>query len=449
MSMLRMELMLIVRSGLGAGSLVLMVLLSALAVWSGLGEVEAQRRELARINASHRADVALVAHKYKDGGEAGYAGYSTPHLTTNPPSALAFAAIGQRDIQPTALRVRLLGLQAQLYESESINPELALSGRFDFAFVLAYLAPLVAIALMHDLVAGEREAGRLRLLASLPSALMRTWGRRIGLRFVLVWSACALPLLVGCILSGAGGGATCLIMAAALLYLGFWFGLSAGIAATVRTAAAGAAISLACLVLLTLIVPTVLNVAINRAVPVASGVEIAMAQRQAVHQGWDLPKAETLAKFFRTHPEWRDTAPVTGRFHWKWYYAMQQAGDDAVAPLTQAYRQSMSRRNLWTERAGWLLPSVGIQVLLHRVARTDLAAQLDYQALVTAFHTGLRRFYYPYIFEQRSFGPADFALLPAYAAEDAPGRMPILSLFCMGLVGALSLALGGVRLARS
>ncbi len=38
---------------------------------------------------------------------------------------------------------------------------------FDWAFVLIYLLPLVVIALGHDLVTGERETGRLRLLLSL------------------------------------------------------------------------------------------------------------------------------------------------------------------------------------------------------------------------------------------------------------------------------------------
>lgn len=449
MMTLRMELKLILRSGLGAGSLVLLAVLAALAVWSGLAEVDGQRRALTRIEASHRADVAVVAHHYKDGGEAGYAAYSTPHLTLNPPSALAFAALGQRDIQPPALRVRLLGLQAQLYESEPINPELALPGRFDFAFVLAYLAPLFVIALMHDLAAGEREANRLRLLASLPSALTLLWARRIGLRFALVWAACVLPFVAGGAVSGLGASSLLFVVAAAALYIAFWFGLSAWVAATVRTAAAGAAILLACLVVLTMVLPTAVNAAIGRAIPVARGVELAMAQRQAVHQGWDLPKPVTFEKFFRTHPEWKDTAPVTGRFHWKWYYAMQQAGDDAVAPELAAYRGNMAERDRWTARAGWLLASVDLQVLLHRVARTDLTAQLDYHRKVTDFHSGLRQFYYPYIFNERSFGPQEFARLPSYAATDAVAPVPLGSLLCLALLAAAALTAGLSRLGRT
>lgn len=450
---LGMELKLILRSSLAAGALALLALLTLLAVWSGLAAAEDQRRAIARIEASQQQDLARMIDHYREGGEAGYAAYSTPHLTVNPPSPLAFVAWGQRDVQPSALRVRLLGLQAQLYESEAINPELALPGRFDFAFVLVYLAPLFIIALMHDLATGEREAGRLRLLGSLPAGMGRLWGWRVGLRFALVLGALALPLIGGAIVAGADALPVALIVLAAALYLAFWFGLASGVAALVASSAAGACVLLACLIVLTMVLPTALNAVINRAVPVARGVELALAQRQQVHQGWDVPKPLTFAKFFRTHPEWRGTAPVTGRFHWKWYYAMHQAGDDAVAPQLAAYRGAMLEREAWTARAGWVLAPVALQVLLHRLAESDLRAQLDYQDRITAFHTRLRKFFYPYIFHERSFGPPQFALMPRFDVDEgkreAPPLAPLGALGALGGLAGLALWWGGRRLARA
>ncbi len=392
------------------------------------------------------ADVTQIAAKYKDGDDAGQAAYSTPHLTTNPPAPLAFAAIGQRDLQPYSLRVRLLGLHSQLYESEPVNPELVMPGRFDFAFVLVYLAPLFVIALMHDIVAGEREAGRLRLLVSLPVSARGMWLRRIGLRFLLVWTALLLPLAAGIAIAGAGAGPIALVAA---LYLLFWFGIGGWVAARARTSAGSAAILLACLVGLTMVLPTVVNAAISRMVPVSKGVELALAQRQEVHQGWDLPKPVTFEKFFRTHPEWKDTPPVTGRFHWKWYYAMHQAGDDAVAGRVEQYRRSMLAREDWTRRAGLLLASVNVQVLLHRIAATDLQAQLDYQDGVAAFHARLRRFFYPYFFEERPFGAEDFGKLPVYQAQPLHAQAPLGSLLALALLAFTTALWGMARLARA
>ncbi|OIJ41600.1 ABC transporter permease [Massilia timonae] len=443
MKTLTFELRQVAHSRLAVGAVVLLALLCALSVWTGLQAVSQQRAALERIAANHAQDHAAIAAKQLKGGvaEAGSVGYYLPHLTLNPPSPLAFAAIGQRDLQPQALRVRLLGLHSQLYESEAINPELAMPGRFDFAFVLVFLAPLFVIALMHDLVSSEREAGRLRLLASLPAAA-DTWRRRVGLRYGLVWLATLLPLACGALVAGAAVADFAAIALVATLYLAFWFGLASWVAARARTSSSSAAILLACLVGLTMILPTLADAAIARLSPVSKGVELALAQRQAVHSGWDIPKPETFEKFFRTHPEWKDTPPVEGRFHWKWYYAMHQAGDDAVAADVAEYRASMQARESWTARVGLVLASVNVQVLLHRLADTDLAAQLAYQDRIAAYHAQLRRFFYPYLFEERAMTRADLARLPRYKHVAAPGRLPTGQLLALGVLALALLAIG-------
>ena len=128
---------------------------------------------------------------------------------------------------------------------------------------------------------------------------------------------------------------------------------------------------------------------------------------------------------------------------------MQQAGDDAVAAQLADYRRSMGERESWTRRAGWLLASVDLQVLLHRLAHTDLQAQLEFHDRVTAFHTGLRRFYYPFIFHERQFGPAEFAQLPPYAVAPAQVPAPLASLAALALLAAAAMAAGAWRLRRA
>lgn len=443
-----LELRLVLHSRLACGAIALLALLASLAVWSGLHAVNLQHQALARIAASHTSDRNTTAAKYLKAGDAGQLAYYLPHLTVNPPSKLAFAAIGQRDLQPYSLRVNMLGLHAQLYESETVHPELAMPGRFDFAFVLVYLTPLFVIALVHDLVSGEREAGRLRLLASLPAAAGSLWRRRLALRYALVWLASMLPLAAGCMLSGAGLAGFASLALVATLYLAFWFGLAALVAARARSSASSAAVLLASLVGLTMVLPTLVDAAITRLNPVSKGVELALAQRQAVHNGWDRPRAETLAKFFRTHPEWKDTAPVTGRFHWKWYYAMHQVGDDAVAGQVAQYRASMHAREDWTRRAALVLAPVGVQVLLHRLADTDLEAQLAYQDRIGAFHAQLRRFFYPYLFEERRFTGADLAQLPEFEAGQPRMAPAPAQLLALGLLALLAMLLGARALRR-
>ncbi|MCA3256235.1 MAG: DUF3526 domain-containing protein, partial [Alphaproteobacteria bacterium] len=165
---------------------------------------------------------------------------------------------------------------------------------------------------------------------------------------------------------------------------------------------------------LTLVLPALALVAINAANPARQGVELTLAQREAVHGGWDRPKDATLAAFGRAYPEWRDTPPVTGGFDWKWYFAFQHLGDLSVGAQTRAYREALEARDGWTRRLAILLPPLGTQVALHRRAETDLAAQLAYQDRIRAYHARLRAYFYPFLFEKRPFTAADFAAIPRW-----------------------------------
>ncbi|QRK08838.1 DUF3526 domain-containing protein [Archangium violaceum] len=442
------DLRLLFRAPLSAGALLLLLIVTALSVAAGLAATARQEAIIERVEAAQRRDLASVTRDYgKPDGDAGNAAYYTFHLTTDPPSPLAFAALGQRDVQPYVLRVRLLGLQSQLYESETLNPELALPGAFDFAFVLIYLAPLVIIALMHDLVSGEREAGRLRLLVSLPASGRGVWVRRSVLRYLLVLGALLVPLVMGAAISRAPVAGTFAIALAAALYVAFWLGLALLVAARGRSSAANGATLIGCWIVLTLLAPALANAVLSRAIPVAKGIDLTLAQRERVHRAWDIPKEETFRPFFVKHPEWRDTPPVLGRFHWKWYYAMHEVGDDGVAAEVADYRQSLTAREVWTARLGWVLPAAAVQTILHRAADSDLLAHLAYQGSIERFHTRLRDFYYPYMFHERPFQQADFEQMPRYQPRPSSASLPISPMIGLLVLAALvsGAAVTGVR----
>jgi len=90
-----------------------------------------------------------------------------------------------------------------------------------------------------------------------------------------------------------------------------------------------------------------------------------------------------------------------------------------------------------------------VQVLLHRLADTDLQAQLAYQDRIAAFHARLRKFYYPYVFNDRPFGPADFAVLPAWQRTGDGGTVASASLVALGVLALGGLWLGAGRLRRA
>ncbi|ASK17893.1 DUF3526 domain-containing protein [Halomonas sp. N3-2A] len=439
MSWLTYECRLLLRSRLSMVALLLLLVMTSVAVWSGLHEVERQQQTIARLAPLHEQDVAAVAAQYPEGGDAGSLAYYTFYNTWDAPSDAAFLALGLRDAAPYVLRVRALGLQAQLHEGEIFNPELTLAGKFDFAFVLIYLAPIFVIALLHDLVSGERQSGRLRLLLSLPDGGIM-WRRRVLLRYALLFTCLLIPVLVGAAVAGTAALSVGITLVVASSYLAFWVGLALLVANREWRSVANATALMGVWAILTLVLPALANVGLVRAIPVTQGVDLMLAQRQAVHGAWEVPREETMQRFLASHPEWKDTAPLPAGFHWKWYFAFHQLGDESVADQARAYRTGLLARQTWSDRLGWLLPGVGVQAALHRTAHTDLPAQLAYQDRIADFHRQIREFYYPYMFNDRPFSTADFQHRPAFKpltheAQWLGANVLVLLLVCWLLAG--------------
>ncbi len=414
MTLIAHELRLLLRSRMAVLTLLLVTLLSIAAVAAGMAEIARQRDVIARIQPKQAQDTASIAAWVDKTKDAGNAAYYSFHATWDTPAPLAFAALGLRDVAPYILRVRALGLEAQLYDGEAFNPELALPGRFDFAFVLVYLTPLFVIALFHDMVSGEREAGRLRMLDAIAGSGRHLWARRVALRGGLLFVALGTPLTIGAILSHVPGILLLAVLGLTAFYLAFWIGVTLLIGRLRWSSVANAATLAGLWLVLTLVLPTLAHVAINQAVPVGQGVELTLAQREAVNRAWDIPRDATMRAFYAGHPEWQDSPPLTDAFHYKWYFAFHQVGDESVAQQVDAYRRGIETRDAAARTIGWLLPSVGVQTVLTRLAKTDMQAQLAYQDRIRAFHKRLRDFYYGYLFTDKPFGKADFDKAPRF-----------------------------------
>lgn len=391
--------------------------LSVLALSAGLSEIRQQKATIARLVEADRADRMNVLKAQKDWGGAAYYSF---HLTFDPPSDFAFAALGRRDDAAWKHRVRMLALEGQIHEHDAGHPVLALTGRFDFAFLAAFVLPLVLIVLLHDLRASERVAGRHDLLVATAGPSARLWLLRAALRAGGVFVCAALPLVVAAGLSGTAVPTLLAACAMLLAYVLFWTLLCAALAAWQQTGEVILATLVALWILLGVVVPAAGRMAIDRAVPVPSGADIIMAQREAVNDAWDLPKATTMVAFVERHPQWAAHTTIERPFEWKWYYAFQQVGDQKAQALSEAYTAGRLRRD---RLAGWLAvmaPPVLLGRSLQSLAGTDLRASLAYEARVRAFHASLRGFYYPKLFRDETFDPAALEALPQFAAGVAP-----------------------------
>lgn len=405
-----------------------------LALWTGERRLARHHAEIAGLPAHYAAQMAGIAKQFSPEGEAGYVAYYTFFPTLHPLAPLAGLAVGVRDIVPNVTWVRLLGLEGQLYEADLGNPALQALGNFDFAFVLCALAPLALLVLAHDALTRERESGRFPLLLAQGGSAGPLLAARVTIRTLAVGLTCTLVFGLACarlhiLLTAEALG----WLAATWSHLAAWAGLVAWIAAATRTPTASLAGALTLWIAQVVLLPALLNLSLATALPVREGLELTVRQRQESHAAWDKPRAETMEKFFVHNPDWSGTPPVTGRFAWKWYYAMQQTGDESVAAASAAYRENLRARQRITARLAWLAPAAYAQLLFSQRAGSDLDAHLAYLDRVRAFHAELRAYFYPMVFADRNITPADYAAFPHFRTNvpSPPDPLPLWPLFVL------------------
>jgi len=389
--------------------------LSLLNGWQNISHIREQINH-AQQEESIQKEHQLAEYTNRGQIDAGEVGYYIFHYVFQHPNEWSFIALGNRLVTPYVQRIRLLGLHSQLYDGESHHPEYVMLGAFDYTFWLVFFSPLLCIALMHDMKASEFQAQRLQFLTSLCSSPIRFWAKRIMLRWVLILLTLIIPIVVLALIKSLPLPTLILIVTITSLYTLFWTGLCAIV--SLRTNALNASFNAMVLasiwLLLCVILPNLSQLWLHQRYPVQEGSQIALQNRQLVHNAWDVPKTDTLTPFYTLYPEWQHTPPVTGRFHWKWYYAFQHMADVNLAAQVEQRENSLRMRDHATAKLGYLMPSVWAQRQLEEVGQSNVSHLLAHRQQITAFHTRLRHSLYPYLFEDKTMSPKAFAGLPTF-----------------------------------
>jgi ABC-2 type transport system permease protein len=414
-----LELRLLLRGGTVPAAVAVIVVAGLLAFGHGRTVIGRQVDVLHKRGSVQAAEHRRIFDPLPPSANAGDQLYYLAYHTARMPSPWAALAIGQRDVQPFNLKIRLLALEGQLYDVDLGNPLLAALGHFDFAFVLVVLVPLVVIALTYNVHSSEVEGGTWALLRSQPTSAFGVLGLRCLLRVLVVW----IPV-VGVMAVAAGWLGVpvdrwwWLIAGAALAYVAVWTGTGLLVAMLQRSSDVNLLALLGVWVVWTALGPALINVAAAARFPLPEALELTVLQRQGYHGAWDEPLDEVMAAFYRTYPEWRSYPIPRGQYSNGWYYAMQQRGDDMARPAARRYRARLEAKDAWLARLSWLCPPATLHRLLTRVARTDLPAHLAYLDSVARYHEQLKRHFLPVIFSDRTVGQVDWHAAPVHVHQD-------------------------------
>lgn len=391
-----------------------MWLMGSYGLFHGKKTLDAQKAVIANIAAVQQQHLAQnMAHNQDK--PLGTALYFQQFYTINPPSPWAAFSIGQRDVNPFHLPVRMLALQGQLYDTELTNPDTLLTGNLDAAFVFVFLFPLLIIALSYNVLSGEQETGVWKFVQSITLSPRKILLMKLLVRFTITGGLAMLLFATACwYLSLPAGPQLWQVALLILLYLLCWFGITGWVISLGKSsgfnAVALVSVWISCMILL----PAMANIVLNNSIPLPEALETTVEQREGYHEKWDRPISETMEQFYRRYPEYRRYPVSHDTFSYSWYYAMQQQGDEASAGAADALFHKLQQRQSWAWRIGYLQPAIHMQQQLNSIAGTDLQDHIGYLQSVRDYHGQLRAYWYPFIFTNAQTATADWQHVPRY-----------------------------------
>lgn len=343
-----------------------------------------------------------------------------PSIAALPPAPFAALAIGQSDLLPAHEQVSVFRIeQPAEARTELENPGRLLAGRFDLAFVLVWLLPLVLLAAASDLCAGDREAGTLRMVLAQGTS-PRLWLARRALARGLP----ALLLAGGAVFVAAvasDGERTAarawLALLVILAYGLFWLALAALVNGFARSAAAAATAAGSAWVAFVLIVPTLLNLVAESLHPSPSRAEL-VAESRAAAAATERRGGEVLESFFAEHPELAPPDLQADMLSFR--MAVQSEVGKAMAPVKERFAAAALAQQREVERWRFASPAIAAHEALTELAGTGYWRYRHFSERTTEFKDQLLGFFEPRFHRREPVKAADLSQLPRFTFAEEP-----------------------------
>lgn len=373
-----------------------------------------------------------------------------------PPGPLATLAIGQSDLYPYYFQVSTGSKQSFVNNYELENPNNLLTGRFDLAFVVVYLFPLLILALSYNLLSAEREQGTLAMLLSQPVSLKTFVLGKVALRALVVLTLGLGFSAVAYFVSGAGngngsGGPFLLWLLIVIAYSLFWFAVAVAVNALGKSSQANAMVLASVWLVLVVIVPAIVNLVVTSTHPVPSRVDLVSSIRAATNEA-NARAAQVMSKYYSDHPDLlpEGEQPDPNDFMIR-SYAIREEVERTMAPVLAAYDAQLLKQQTQVDRLRYLSPAIVTQEALNDVAGTGLARYRHFLGLVDNFHARWREFFVPRVFAKEQLTTDDYDAFPEFRFEEEPtpavrGRVlsGVVGLVAPGLL-VFGVGLAGVR----
>lgn len=370
---------------------------------------------------------------------------------TLPPTPLGVLSVGQSDLQPFAANIGLFVSERAMFAPyDTQNPARLSNGRFDLAFVLTYLFPLLILAVTYNVISAEREQGTLTLTLAQPVTLQTlAFGKLLVRGVAVIVPVIAITLLVLIVANPTviRQSPTMLLVTLAIgiaVYGLFWLALG-GLVNAMRTGSAANALLLGAAWLgFVVVLPALLNLAIRLLYPLPEQPSITNQARAALVES-EKNGAQVLGNLYQLHPELRPASVERGPISdaTKQYYAVLQEGDRQVAGLADAFEQGIRQRQNFLNAFRFLSPAIVFRSALNDISGNGTSRFEHFRSETRAYQQRWRDTFAPRMFRSALLSAADYDWIPKfqYAEEPLGSQLARLLVNIAGIVISTALVL--------
>ena len=359
------------------------------------GETMAQRRE---------AFTTMLAKGEKPNFGLIYA-TALPFRAGLPTTSLAALSAGQAEGYPAAASIAPFLDPWLIFDPHMAgleSPSVLAAGRFDLAFIIVVLLPLLLITATYDFWSRDVENGSARFQLAQPVSPARLVLTRAAMRGGSLLIALTLIASLALALVGAQDVAGLTSFAAIVLAYGlFWIALAILINLFVRASTTAALATGTAWLVVVVLLPGMIAATADLAAPRPSALSYTNAVRAA---GLEVRAAHADAARAAAKAEPRNNYPAS-----LWHSRSEiQARDARLLPLHRAHAEQAAHHRGVAEGLRFLSPAIVVQDALDRLAGTDAARALAFQQQARGFAGRARQLAFDWMDQGRLMTLADY-----------------------------------------
>ncbi len=369
-----------------------------------------------------------------------------PRMAILPPAPLAPLAVGQRDLQPQAIRVSSkVHLEGEFNSETSMSgPARLTTGAFDPAFLFVILFPLIVIALSYELLSAERERGTLAMLLSQPISQGALVLGKAGARAVALCAVTLAFALVGLLVAGAplgAPGAWLHVLLYGLVLVAwaiFWFSAAIFVNSRGGTSARNALTLVGMWLTLVIVVPGLVGVAVDLLYPPPSRLE---QIHEAREDNRDLEQKRTA--LLGRHDVDPDMSKVAVEL-----VEVEEELAAREAPAHAAEQEHLQRRSALIGALRFVTPALLVQLALEDLAGSGQTRHQRFDEQVDDYHQRLRAHHVALIRAGATMTPKAMDATPTFHFQEEP-LAGLLGRVLTGVLGLLLAAAALLAMARA